>query len=580
MMGKNPEKRRRTRKAFDPPSLGVIFVNDNNSSHSRGLHLPRFVDILNLSESGALIKSSRNIDVKSDRALIYKDPENHEWRFFSIRAAWSRAGTNEPFHVGIQFLEPLRADTDARDTPWLYPKNIEFLAGMLLMDWVPRQALCDLLNCFKQENFSRGDRIIRQGDPGDYLYILQHGICSVRIEKEGEAHKIDQIQDGEIFGEMAIVTGEPRSAHVEAETDSVCWKLSKQDFESVADKYPDIRCFLTELVASRFNSCYHTADRTIGKYVIKRKIGKGGWSIVYSGVHETLNFPVAIKMMRHDMAQNTHFANRFRNEAQLIAGMNQRNIVTVYDIEERYRTIFIIMEYLEGSSLETVLQQKGRLPVARAVNFVVQACLGLNYAHQSGIVHLDIKPANLFILPNDRLKILDFGLACCAGSEDFCFLGTLHYTSPEQVLGNPVGPYTDLYSLGMTAYEMVTGARPFPEDDLNALVDMHVNEDIPDPAELVPDLPEPFRKFIIKSTRRTVEQRYQNTDEALKDLIPLARILGCPMDGQIPAVRKITSLLLSYSEEQELELKRSLERFSLELEALGVSLRSSDFDNF
>ncbi|MGO8945557.1 MAG: protein kinase domain-containing protein [Syntrophobacteraceae bacterium] len=579
-MGKSPERRSQTRKALDPPSLGAIFLPGENSSPACSLHPFRFVDIYELSESGALIKSSRSIDVKSPRALIYKDPEDHEWKFFPIRAAWSHAGLDELYQVGMEFLVPLQADTDAHDFHCQYRTSIEFLAGMPLMDWVPRHAFCDLLNCFQQEDFRRGDRIIRQGDPGDCLYILQHGICSVSIEKDGEAHKVDQIQNGEIFGEMAIITGEPRSAHVDAETDAICWKLIKQDFESVADKYPDIRCFLTELVASRFDNCCRTADRNIGKYVIKRKIGKGGWSIVYEGLHETLNFPVAIKMMRHDMAQNKDFVERFRNEARLIAGMNQRHIVNVYDIEERYRTIFIIMEYLDGNPLSIILQQQGRLPVARAVNFVVQVCLGLNYAHQRGIVHQDIKPANLFILPNDRLKILDFGLACRAGSEDLCFMGTVHYTSPEQVLGNAVGPYTDLYSLGVTAYEMVTGARPFPEDDLNALVDMHVNEDIPDPAQLVPDLPESFRKFITRSTRRIVEQRYPNVDEALKDLIPLARVLGCHMDHESPAARKITSLLLSYSEEQELELKRSLEKFSSELKALGVSLRSSDFDNF
>ena len=579
-MRKNPEKRRQNRKTLDPPSLGAVFLSDENSGSAHGLHLPRFVNIYNLSESGALIESSRSINIKSPWALIYRDPENHEWRFSSVRAAWSRAVPNEPFQVGIEFLEPLRTCEDARDTPRLYARCIEFLAGTFLMDWIPRHAFCDLLNCFQQENFRRGDRIIRQGDPGDYLYVLQQGICSVSIETEGEAHNIDQIQDGGIFGEMAVITGEPRSAHVDAETDVICWKLSKQDFESVADKYPDIRYFLTELVASRFDSSCHTPDRTVGKYVIKRKIGKGGWSIVYKGLHEVLNFPVAIKMMRHDMAQNTEFADRFRNEAQLIAGMDQRNIVNVYDIEECYRTIFIIMEYLEGNPLDLILQQKGRLPVSRALNFVVQTCLGLSYAHQRGIIHQDIKPANLFILPKDRLKILDFGLACGAGSEEFCFLGTLHYTSPEQVMGDPVGPYTDLYSLGITAYEMVTGVRPFPEDDLNALVDMHVSQDIPDPAELVPDLPEPFRKFIIKSTRRTLGQRYQNADEALKDLIPLARSLGCHMDDESPAVRRITSLLLSYTEDQQFELKRSLEKFSLELEALGISLRSSDFDNF
>jgi len=580
-MGKSPERRKLTRKTLDPPSLGAIFLPGKKSPYpARGLHLPRFVDIYNLSESGVLIKSSGSCDPKSRWVMIYKDPENRKWRFFSARTAWSREGLNEPFQTGMEFIAPLQPDAEAHHTPYVYPETIEFLAGMLLMDWVPRHAFCDLLNCFQRENFRRGDRIIRQGDPGDYLYILQHGICSVNIEKEGKTHKADQIQDGEIFGEMAIITGEPRSANIDAETDAICWKLSQQDFENLAVKYPDIRCFLTELVASRFDSCCHTADRSIGKYIIKRKIGKGGWSIVYNGLHETLNFPVAIKMMRHDMAQNTDFADRFRKEAQLIAGMNQRNIVNVYDIEERYRTIFIIMEYLEGSSLETILQQKGRLPVARAVNFVIQACMGLDYAHQRGIVHQDIKPANMFVLPNDHLKVLDFGLACCAGTEDSCFMGTVYYTSPEQILGNPVGPYTDLYSLGITAYEMVTGTRPFPEDDLNVLMDLHVNEDIPDPVELVPDLPEPFRKFIIKSTRRMVEQRYRNIDEALKDLIPLARSLGCPMEEQSTAVRKITSVLLSYSEEQELELKRLLEKFSLELKALGVSFRSSDFDNF
>jgi serine/threonine protein kinase len=284
-------------------------------------------------------------------------------------------------------------------------------------------------------------------------------------------------------------------------------------------------------------------------------------------------------MMRHDMALDNKFAEQFKNEAQLIAGMNQRNIVQVYDIEESFGTVFIIMEYLDGISLESVLSQSGRLPVSRGLNLLVQATAGLGYAHRLGIVHQDIKPANIFILPNDRVKVLDFGLACNAGSVDLSFLGTVYYTAPEQILGQQVGPYTDIYALGLTAYEIFTGRRPFPEHDLSVMLDMHINADIPDPAELLPDLPEPIRKFISKSARRNPKERYQSGEDALRDLLPLAHSLGFAIDDEDALLRKATTMLISYSEDQELEVKRALERFYLELRELGVTLKSADFEN-
>jgi serine/threonine protein kinase len=538
-----------------------------------------FIDLLDLSESGALIESSRHMDPDSRWVLVYRDPDSSEIKHFAARAVWMNQGPNQGCLVGLEFVECLRIDPNSRGHIHPSPKEMDFLAGMLLMDWVPRHAFCELLNCFQPERFGPGDKIIRQGDQADFLYILQEGICSVSVEKEGKVHRIDRIYEGEIFGEMAIITGEPRSAHVDAETEVAVWKLSKDDFERVADENHDLRGFLTELVANRFDSSTLSADRRIGKYIIKRKIGKGGWSIVYEGLHETLRFPVAIKVMRHDMALDAKFADQFKNEAQLIAGMSQRNIVQVYDIEEGFGTVFIIMEYLDGLSLEGLLRQSGRLPVARGLNFLVQASAGLDYAHKLGIVHQDIKPANIFILQNDRVKILDFGLACRTGSEDLCFLGTVYYTAPEQILGRPVGPYTDIYALGLTAYEIFTGTRPFPENDLSALLEMHVNTDIPDPAKLVPDLPEPIRKFILKSARKNMDERYQSTEDALKDLLPLARSLGCSIGDNDPPFRKATTMLLSYSEDQELEVKRALERFYLELRDLGVNLNSADFEN-
>jgi CRP-like cAMP-binding protein len=538
-----------------------------------------FIDLVDLSACGARIESSCCIDAGSGWVLLYRDPESGEMKRFRIRAVWMGRDSNEGHVAGVEFLDCL--PVDPRDVSDSRPcqKEMDFLAGMLLMEWIPRYAFCDLLNCFQPETFRPGERIIRQGDRGDFLYIVQKGTCLVLVEKEGLVHQVDRINEGEIFGEMALVTGEPRSAHVDAETEVTAWKLSQPDFERVADKNIELRGFLTELVANRFDSSTLTADRRIGKYIIKRKIGKGGWGIVYKGTHETLQFPVAIKMMRHDMALDATFADRFKNEAQTIASMNQRNIVHVYDIEERYGTIFIIMEHLDGQSLEYLLNLSGRIPVPRALNLIIQACDGLGYAHRLGIVHQDVKPGNIFMLPGDRVKLLDFGLSCCTGSADLCFLGTIFYTAPEQLLGMPVGPYTDIYALGLTAYEMLTGARPYPEDDLSALLDMHLNVDIPDPADLVPDLPHPLRKFILKAARRNFEERYQSTDEALKDLLPLARSLGCIVDSDTAQARKATTVLLSYSEDQELELKRALERFGLELRSLGITLKSADFDN-
>jgi len=559
------------RRSLDPPCLGSIWRSGEACSV--------FIDLFDLSESGALIESCRDISPDSCWVLLYRDPDYGEMKRFAVRGVWRTQDSEKGCLAGIEFLNALPVDLNASGDCRPCPKAMVFLAGMLLMDWMPRHAFCDLLNCFQPEMFSPGDRIIRQGDQGDFLYIVQKGVCLVSVEKEGQVRQVDRIHEGEIFGEMAIITGEPRSAHVDAETEVIAWRLSKGDFEAVADKSHDLRAFLTELVASRFESSTLSADRRIGKYLLKRKIGKGGWSIVYKGLHETLRFPVAIKMLRHDMALDREFADRFKREAELIAGMNQRNIVQVYDIEERFGTIFIIMEYLEGHSLEDLLTQFGRLPVARGLEFIVQACAGLGYAHRLGIVHQDVKPANMFVLPMDRVKVLDFGLACCTGSEDLCFLGTVNYTAPEQILGQPVGPYTDIYALGLSAYEMFTGKRPYPEEDLNALIDMHVNSDIPDPAEQVPDLPESIRKFIMKAGRKKIEERYQSTDEVLRDILPLARSLGCSIDDHAAQVHKATTILLSYSEDQALEVKRSLEKFYLELRDLGITLKSADFED-
>lgn len=194
----------------------------------------------------------------------------------------------------------------------------------------------------------------------------------------------------------------------------------------------------------------------------------------------------------------------------------------VYDIEQRYRTLFIIMEYLQGESLAQLLARSGSIDPATAVGLLTQVCDGLEYAHQRHLIHGDINPTNIILCANQRVKILDFGLSCPVGSDDLATFGTVAYSAPELIVGDPVDQRTDIYSTGIMAYEMVTGTRPFPEHAIATLMHLHVTEEIPDPAALVPDLAEALRTFILKACRRDPADRYPDLAAAKRDLARLA----------------------------------------------------------
>ncbi len=423
-----------------------------------------------------------------------------------------------------------------------------------------------------------GTRFITQGVIDENAYIIEKGSCLVLVEKDGELHPTDHYGEGDIVGGLAILTGEPRRAHIEAETDMDVWVLNREQFEDISQNDPEVLTFLTEVVADRFDSRRPTAYRTIGKYVATDAIGRGGYSIVYQGVHKTLNMPVAIKMMRHNLAMDKEFINSFRLEAQTIAAMNHENILKVYDFEERYRTLFIIMELLEGESLMELLPRLRSLSVPLAVNFLLQVCSGLEYAHGKGIIHRDINTDNIFIVKGDRVKILDFGLACPIGTEDLAFSGTVAYMAPEQINCYPVDPRTDIYALGIVAYEMVTGKRPFPEEDIRRLMDFHLTLDIPDPVELEPDLPLELRNFITTCGRVDMNKRYQNIAQAKEALQPLAKKFGI-IHKEMEKRMVMKNICLIYAEDQQMSLSRRMEDFFTEMKRLGVITKVADFKN-
>jgi serine/threonine protein kinase len=398
----------------------------------------------------------------------------------------------------------------------------------------------------------------------------------VNVEKDGELVPVVRMQAGDVVGEMALITGEPRSAHVDAETDMHLWCLEKTQFDKISQTYPELRSFLTDLIANWFETRPVTAERRIGKYVITEILGKGGYSIVYRGAHEALGMPVAIKMMKHDMAMRDDFIQNFKNEAKTIAQLNHENIVHVFDFEERFQTLFIVMEPLEGMSLKALLKRMIKLPPPRVVDYLLQICAGLHYAHAKNVVHQDIKPGNIFIVPNDKIKILDFGLACPCGSENF-LTGTPFYMSPEQIDCLPVDVRTDIFALGLTAYEMLTGQRPILEEDAWKVMDLRLKQDIPDPAKIVSDLPEALRKFILKACAREMSARYQDVGEIIEDLKPLANGLGIKKQKISPVNRKMATMFLLYNDEHQPELNRMMNEFCEKVNEIGVSCKAADF---
>ncbi len=467
--------------------------------------------------------------------------------------------------MACEFFKKVRTEEGTADV------NTKFLNFISRDDAVP---------LFKRETYKiikAGERFITQGEVGDTAYIIQRGSCLVIVEKDGEFHPADHYGEGDIVGGMGILTGEPHLSHVEAETDMEVWAFTKTDFDSISEKDPELLTFLTEFIANRFDSRRPTAYRTLGKYIATNIIGRGGFSIIYSGVHSTLNMPVAIKMLRHNLAMNEDFLDGFHNEAQTIARLNHENIVKIYDIEERYRTVFIIMELLEGESLVALLKRLKNIPFALAVDILLQVCYGLDYAHQQGIIHRDMTPDNIFLMPGNSVKVIDFGLACPLGTEDFDFTGTVKYMSPEQIEGDPVDKRTDIYGLGVVAYEMVTGKNPFKANTVKEEMDLHLERDIPDPAEIFPDLPEELRRFIMKASRCDANLRYQNVKQAIAELKPLADRLGLTGKPLSPEKQKMTNLFLIYKEEHQKEITRLIEEFSAKARELEIVLKISDF---
>jgi serine/threonine protein kinase/beta-lactam-binding protein with PASTA domain len=259
-----------------------------------------------------------------------------------------------------------------------------------------------------------------------------------------------------------------------------------------------------------------------GRYQLEARIGGGGMAIVYKAKDLILNRQVAVKVLRSQYGTDEDFVNRFRREAQAVASLSHPNVVGVYDVGQDGDTHYMVMEYVEGPTLKEVINRRGALPVEEAVRIAVQICDALDHAHQNQIIHRDIKPHNILIGKNGRVKVTDFGIARAVTSTTIthtnAVLGSVHYFSPEQARGGITVEKSDIYSLGIVLYEMVTGQLPFSGDSPISVALKHLQEPLPEPRQINPDIPQSVENVILKALVKDPLLRYASAKEMLLDL--------------------------------------------------------------
>ena len=256
------------------------------------------------------------------------------------------------------------------------------------------------------------------------------------------------------------------------------------------------------------------------RYEILGKIGTGGMADVYKAKDHKLNRFVAVKVLKPEFREDTTFIRKFKSEAQAAAVLTHPNIVNVFDVGDDNGVYYIVMELIEGITLKEYISKKGKLSVKEATSIAIQVSMGLEAAHSHGIVHRDVKPQNIIISMDGKVKVTDFGIARAASSNTISsnVMGSVHYSSPEQVRGGYSDETSDIYSLGITMYEMVTGKVPFDGDTTVAIAIKHLQEEIVPPSVYAPELPHSLEQIILKCTQKSVDRRYQNMEDVIADL--------------------------------------------------------------
>ena len=296
------------------------------------------------------------------------------------------------------------------------------------------------------------------------------------------------------------------------------------------------------------------------RYEILEKIGNGGMSDVYKAKCHKLNRFVAVKVLKQEFGENENFVSKFKVEAQAAAGLMHPNIVNVYDVGNENGINYIVMELVEGITLKKYIEKKARLSVKEAISIAIQVSMGIEAAHNNHIIHRDIKPQNIIISKDGKVKVTDFGIAKAATSNTITsnVMGSVHYTSPEQARGGFSDEKSDIYSLGITLFEMLTGRVPFNGDTTVAIAIKHIQEPMPSPRDYVAEIPVSVEQIVYKCTQKSPDRRYQFMPELIEDL---KRSLMTPDEDFVKMVDPDENASTRVVSEQEVkEIKQQVQK--------------------
>ena len=391
-----------------------------------------------------------------------------------------------------------------------------FLTDIEGFDSLGREAAQRLVGHVVEVSFEKGSHILKKGDPGDCMYVLISGRVEIPIyEPDGREKLVVRLGPRQMFGEMALLTGESRTADVFAASNCRCIKLYRDVVEELIADHPEVAQLLTAILGERLLRSGHI--RQIGKYKLTGELGRGSMSIVYEGIHPELERTVAVKMLSHELVCRTNFRDHFRNEAKIISRLRHPHIVEVFDTEQAYATLFIVMERLHGIPLDEWIESRGPLEADAARDILRQVASALAAAHRQGIVHRDVKPSNIMISRDGLVKLTDFGLALDlhgASSDQIAqpFSGTPAYMAPEQIDGAEIDARTDIYSLGIMAYELITGRQPFT-GPIHRVLQAHREEPVPPLSVSRVGLPTDLEEVVRRATAKDPRARFASCDE-------------------------------------------------------------------
>lgn len=300
-----------------------------------------------------------------------------------------------------------------------------------------------------------------------------------------------------------------------------------------------------------------------GRYELIEKIGEGGMAVVYKGKDRLLNRYVAVKILRPEFTRDAQFVENFKKESQAAANLQHPNIVSVYDVGKEGNIHFIVMELIDGRPLSDIIKERAPMDYREAIEITRQVASALSMAHRNNIIHRDVKPHNIMMTRDGMAKLTDFGIAKAVSdstlvTETSRIIGSVHYFSPEQARGAYVDERSDIYSLGIVLYEMLTGQVPFDGDNPVQVALMHINDEITPPSKLVSGIPPALEKLVMKATDKFQSNRYRNADELLEDLKNIEFVIKMVGDSIFAADE--------VEEFQEMNRRKAAEKYEEELE--------------